>query len=212
MSLLIVENDEEFTKLLPKISFDCNIVDGIFYSTTPAYIIEEKVELQIEPSMTECTYTPVLYLLGNKVIRISRQLVKQGVYVGNRSLLFNTDLMKKLEHQIAILKETVVKFNKGPWGVDYLVDSKGNPLTTDINVGRFNSGFMMTMFMQMYGLEDKHYLSRKMDTHDWEGLFEKLEKQGLMFNFLKKIGIMLLTPDNNFFSNCLFWVTVKKKK
>ena len=64
----------------------------------------------------------------------------------------------------------------------------------------------------MYGLEDKHYLSRKMDTNDWEGLFEKLEKQGLMFNFLKKIGIMLLTPDNNFFSNCLFWVTVKKKK
>jgi hypothetical protein len=195
-----IKTNEEFNSLLSNIEFKPCEYDLVNYETIPAFLLEEKIELFYEKE--NVNFSPVVYYIGAKIIKYSRQLVKDKTYVGNRSVLFNDHINKNVLEQVEAFANVVSTFNKGPWGVDLLQDLQGEVYITDPNLGRFNAGMFMSIFLSMYA-PYKCFLSRRIDSDDWEKTYAKAVEKNIFFDFSTQKGIMFILPTNTCHSNMI---------
>ena len=177
---------EEFEKTLETIGFE-PLPNRIY---DPAYIIEELLDIEFDSNLI--TKTPIVHCIGKHVIpSVLHQIVKGPKYLGASSESPNPDIERKCLAQTQMLSESLNL--DGPWGVDFVVDKKGNPYPIDINVGRICGS---------------HYFRFFIDLHAKGQIFESwkvgIAKVGILklqdvlrmaqveFDFVKKIGSLFM--------------------
>jgi hypothetical protein len=201
LGIKVVRDETEFEEYI-KTEFLESYHNSMNYETPSAYLIEECIQFKCDGKFH---YTPVVYFFDNNILSISSQVVEGSAFVGNTSKPFSDEIIKKVTEQANILCDVVSTFNKGPWGVDFLLDDNGEIYFTDPNLGRFNGGHYREIFQSIYA-KGKCYFSMAIGDPDWEGVWEMLVEKGIQFNFETQKGIMLICPHSlDFYSKvCIF--------
>lgn len=181
-----IRNQSEFDVALKEMSFPKNLLG---YTRPPKYIIEELYDFSVGEKDT--CYTPVVHYLGQMLIPgVYYQYCPVFSYSGMNSQTPPLNIQNECLRQSEIIRNTL-NF-KGPWGIDFVLDSEDNCYIIDINFGRICGSHYFRFFVSLYA-DGKQFDSWTHPTNpEITSFYDKMTELGINFDFDKKRGIMLI--------------------